>query len=63
MANDFGLKDDAMAIAKEMNSLKQFVDTKGYQLRCNVCYTLLKGNAEAVSHSKGTGHQNFVQLD
>jgi ubiquitin thioesterase OTU1 len=62
MAHDSSLKEDALNLAKELNSKKQFVDMKGYSLRCNNCYVMLKGNAEAVSHNKTTGHTNFVQL-
>jgi hypothetical protein len=46
-----------------MKDKKQFVDTKNYKMQCGVCFALLKGNNEAISHSKGTGHTNFVQLD
>lgn len=62
-SKDETVREEVLAIAKELQGLKKFVDTKNYKLRCNVCYTLLKGNEDAVSHGKSTGHSNFVQLD
>lgn len=62
-AKDETTRQEVLAIGKELQACKKFVDTKNYKLRCNVCYTLLKGNEDAVSHGKSTGHSNFVQLD
>jgi ubiquitin thioesterase OTU1 len=42
--------------------MNKFTDTQNYSIKCNVCYQMFKGNDEAVSHSKSTGHINFVQL-
>ncbi len=62
-SKDDTIKEEVLKIAKELKEKKQFVDTKIYKMQCGVCYALLKGNTEAVAHSKGTGHTNFTQLD
>lgn len=61
--SDNQVREEVLAIAKELKEKNKFVDTKTYKIKCNVCYSLLKGNEEAVSHSKTTGHTNFVQLN
>lgn len=50
-------------MAKDLKIKKDFVDLKKFKLKCDVCYTPLEGNNEAVQHSKMTGHTNFVQYD
>jgi ubiquitin thioesterase OTU1 len=62
MSNDVKVKQEVLSIAKELNAAKKFVDTTKYSIRCNVCYTNLKGSEDAVKHSKATGHINFVQI-
>ena len=61
-AYDEKIKNEVMEITNKLHSLNSFVDTKNYSIKCNVCYKLLMGNQDAVSHSKATGHINFVQL-
>jgi len=60
---DTKVKNDVLAIAKELKSLNKCVDTKTYKIKCNVCYSYFKGNEEVVAHSKLTGHGNFMQLE
>ena len=47
----------------ELNKKNKFTDTKGYSVKCNVCYTLFKGNDDIMAHSKKTGHTNYAQLN
>ena len=51
----------ALALAKQEQAKKKFVDVGSFTLRCLVCSTGLKGQAEAQEHAKQTGHQNFAQ--
>jgi len=58
---DTYVQQNALKITKELNAKKKFTDMSNYGLVCLVCRQGLKGNAEAVSHAKATGHTNFAQ--
>ena len=60
--SDENVKNEVLEITKEINKQNKFVDTQNFTIKCNVCYSLLKGNEDAIKHSKSTGHTNFVQL-
>jgi ubiquitin thioesterase OTU1 len=60
--DDEQIKKEVMQIAKVLKEKNKFTDTKTFKIKCNVCYTLFKGQEDVVSHSKSTGHGNFVQL-
>lgn len=62
LANDEKVKNEIQEILRELKKMNKFVDTANYKIKCNVCYEMLKGNEEALGHSKKTGHINFVQL-
>jgi ubiquitin thioesterase OTU1 len=61
-SDDTDIKGEVESYAKELKAKNKFVDTKTFKIKCNVCYTLLKGDKDVVEHSKSTGHTNFVQL-
>jgi len=65
-AGIFGTKDDlplskAVAIALELQEMKQFTDTANFTLQCQHCFKLLTGEADAQKHAKETGHFNFQE--
>jgi len=47
------------ALVREQHLARSFTDTANFSLRCLVCQKGLKGESEAVSHAKETGHANF----
>ena len=51
----------ALSIAAELNSRKQFTDVYNFGLICNVCNAKLKGQNEAQKHAEMSGHQQFSQ--
>jgi ubiquitin thioesterase OTU1 len=53
--------EEAIEFAKELRNKKQFVNLTSGQLYCNTCFTVFKGEKEAVEHAKATGHTNFDQ--
>lgn len=61
-SNDANIKNEVLEIAKELKKLNKGVDTKNFKIKCNVCYTLLKGDQDVIEHSKKTKHTNYVQL-
>ncbi len=63
----FSTKDDAIMIqaldlAKEAQSSRQFTDTTHFSLRCLICNKCLTGQTEAQGHAKDTGHMNFGEV-
>ena len=52
---------EAVQLAAEANSSRQFTDTDNFKLICGNCDTRLKGELEAVQHAKSTGHSNFQE--
>jgi ubiquitin thioesterase OTU1 len=51
-----------VSFAREQQQQRLFTDTSGFELRCLVCSTLLKGEAGAQEHAKTTGHTNFGEV-
>ncbi|GFR82289.1 ubiquitin thioesterase OTU1 [Elysia marginata] len=49
----------ALELASEAKSIRQFTDVEGFSLRCLACQTPLRGQREATDHAKSTGHINF----
>ena len=49
----------ALELASEAKSIRQFTDVEGFSLRCLACQTPLRGQKEATGHAKSTGHVNF----
>ena len=49
-------------LAAEFKSQRQFVDLSSFTLRCLVCNAGLRGQAEAKTHAKTTGHTNLAQI-
>lgn len=53
---------EAETLAREAKSSRQFTDVNKFTLKCMVCNILLKGQTEAQSHAKSTGHTNFGEV-
>lgn len=49
----------ALELASEAKSIRQFTDVEGFSLRCLACQVPLRGQREATEHAKSTGHINF----
>ncbi|XP_005105509.1 ubiquitin thioesterase OTU1 [Aplysia californica] len=49
----------ALELASEAKSVRQFTDVEGFSLRCLVCQTPLRGRKEATDHAQAMGHLNF----
>jgi len=49
----------ALELAAEAKSVRQFTDVEGFSLRCLACQAPLRGQREAQNHAKQTGHINF----
>ncbi|CAG7828031.1 unnamed protein product [Allacma fusca] len=54
--------EQAVQLATEAKRAHQYTDVKNFQLRCNRCNRLLKGNTEAQQHAKTTGHVDFSEI-
>lgn len=52
----------AVQLANEAKSSRQFTDVNQFTLKCNDCDCLLKGQGEAQQHAKATGHVNFGEV-
>ena len=52
----------ALELAAEAKSSRQFTDTAKFTLRCLVCNKNLTGQAEAQTHASDTGHINFGEV-
>jgi len=51
-----------MDICMKLQNRDNFVDTKNFSLKCMQCGFLMKGQSEAIDHSKKTGHFNFCEI-
>lgn len=49
----------ALELASEAKSVRQFTDVAGFSLRCLACQQPLRGEKEASDHARATGHVNF----
>ena len=61
-SNDAGVKQEIMDICMQLQNREIYVDTKNFSLKCMQCGFLMKGQNEAVEHSKKTGHINFNEI-
>lgn len=52
----------AKEMAKEAQSSRQYTDVDRFTLKCLQCDTHLKGQTQATSHAKETGHTNFGEV-
>jgi len=59
---DETVMEQAMQIAKEAKSSRQFTDVNRFSLKCIQCNSLLVGQVEAQQHAKATGHTNFGEV-
>ncbi|TRY71212.1 hypothetical protein TCAL_08715 [Tigriopus californicus] len=53
---------EATVLAAVAKTARQFTDVANFTLRCLVCQTRLKGQTDAQSHAKETGHTNFGEV-
>jgi len=60
--NDKYALEGAMWIAQDLHNKKEFTDLGNFSIECGVCYKKFKGEKEAVSHNKETGHANFHEM-
>ena len=51
-----------MYFFKEAKAAHQYTDTTGFTLKCLVCGTRMKGEAEAQQHAMTTKHTNFSEV-
>ncbi|XP_055884078.1 ubiquitin thioesterase OTU1-like isoform X1 [Biomphalaria glabrata] len=49
----------ALELASEAKSIRQFTDVEGFSLRCCTCQQPLRGQREATQHARATGHIQF----
>ena len=61
-SNDARVKQEIMDICMELQKRDNYVDTKNFSLKCMQCGFLIKGQSEAIEHSKKTGHFNFSEI-
>lgn len=61
-SNDMQTHQEALDLARELKSKRQFTDTGNFKLKCNVCYVGLIGEKEAIEHASATGHTNFAEF-
>jgi len=54
--------EGAMALSRDLHKKRQFTDCASFTIQCGVCYKKLKGEREALDHSKDTGHANFQEV-
>lgn len=59
---DEDMLEKARQLALEAKSSRQFTDVDKFTLKCLVCQSFLKGQIEAQSHAKETGHMNFGEV-
>ncbi len=52
----------AEQLAKECQNTRQYTDVEKFTLKCMNCDKMLKGQVEAQSHAKKTGHTNFGEV-
>eukprot|EP00434_Breviolum_minutum_P039550 symbB.v1.2.035124.t2/scaffold4665.1/size36745/2 len=57
---DQGMLEEAIKVAKEAQTARNFTDVANFTLRCVVCQKGLTGQSDAVEHAKATGHANFA---
>ena len=60
--SDNGVLSQAMELAAEAKSSRQYTDVKNLSLKCLVCGKGLGGPTDAQTHAKDTGHINFGEM-
>jgi len=58
---DLYMETGSVAFVAQEHKKGNFVDEYNYQLKCEQCGKMFKGNNEAVAHNKSTGHTAFTQ--
>lgn len=53
---------EALQLANEAQSSRQFTDVNKFTLKCIVCGVHLTGQVQAQQHAKSTGHANFGEV-
>lgn len=61
-AEDERLLQEAVQLAQEAKSSRQFTDVDKFTLKCLVCNVCLKGQTQAQEHARQTGHMNFGEV-
>lgn len=59
---DANILCQAMEIANEAKSSRQFTNVNSFTLKCLICQTHLKGQTDAQNHASQTGHINFGEV-
>lgn len=62
MKNNDTIKNEVLEVARELKKHQQYIDTQNFSIRCMQCNFLMKGQNDAMEHSKKTGHINFTQV-
>lgn len=52
----------AMEIANEAKSSRQYTDVQKFMLKCLNCDVKFSGSVAAQQHAKDTGHNNFGEV-
>lgn len=60
--SDNNILSQAMELAAEAKSSRQYTDVKNLSLKCLVCGKGLPGPVDAQTHAKDTGHINFGEM-
>jgi len=56
---DGGALEGARELCRALQQRHYFTDTKGFEIKCNVCGWMGKGEKGATEHAKQTGHMDF----
>jgi ubiquitin thioesterase OTU1 len=54
--------NEALQLAKELKSKKEFTDLTSFTLQCGICFEGFKGMTEAEAHATKTTHMNFMEI-
>ncbi|XP_043464925.1 ubiquitin thioesterase OTU1 [Leptopilina heterotoma] len=61
-SDDNNILQQAIELAKEANSSRQFTDIQKFTLKCSDCGVFFSGQVAASNHAKQTGHTNFGEV-
>lgn len=53
---------EAVELAKEAKSSRQFTDVDKFTLKCLVCNIVMNGQVQAQQHAQSTGHAKFGEV-
>ncbi|XP_059486462.1 ubiquitin thioesterase OTU1 [Neocloeon triangulifer] len=59
---DEQILEQALELAQESRSSRQFTDVQEFTIKCLQCQVVLKGQVAAQQHAKDTGHVSFGEL-